>query len=166
MTDSTSQYRIVDDPIVDRRPGWVVRPLWPLFAAALTGTVPAMLWFAYNSHAMGSATRRRELVLAAIGILGAVVASATLLVFREQIPAAAFPYSVIGLVTWKLLLSYAIYVDQARSIEIFQYYGGRLRNGFIPFVVVGTAIRAVGSAVYLEAPFLGILIFDRLFRPL
>ena len=166
MTESASHYRIVDDPIADRRPGWVVRPFWPLFAGALTGTVPAMLWFAYNSHAMGSATRRRELMLAAVGILGAVVASAMLLLLRDRIPASAFSYSVIGLVTWKLLLSYAIYVDQARSIEIFQYYGGRLRNGFIPFVVVGTAIRAVGSAVYLEAPILGILIFDHLFRPL
>ena len=66
-------YRIVDEP----EPGsWAhlsVSPLIPMFAVMLAGNWLGLPWFVFNGFAFGSATRRKEAILAITGFLGSAV---------------------------------------------------------------------------------------------
>ena len=137
-----SVYRVADEPAPSTWSHLVVQPVWPLFAVMFAGTWLSWPWFVLNGFAMGSPTRRREALIAAVGLAGNVLfgLGIVLLVSLEWIPRAAAPYLFILFTGWKLLISYAIFVTQARTFGLYEAFGGPVRNG-VMVVFLGYAAR-------------------------
>lgn len=132
-------YRIADEPIPGRLASLTVNPFWPLLSVMFAGFWLALPWFALNSAAMGSASRRREwTILAAGAALSAALGFALLLgIGSEHLSARAFKYLLIGLVAWRLGVAYLVYTLQAPSFELHQHFGGRVWNGAFLVIVLG-----------------------------
>jgi hypothetical protein len=131
-------YQIADEPAPTSFARFAVNPIFPLLASMLGGVWIAWPWFAFNSVAVGSPTLRRELAWLGAG-LAAMFAATAAVVFAaraEMLPLAAVPYAVVGVTLVKLAFVYVVYVYQARTIEIYVYYGGVLRNAALPLVVL------------------------------
>jgi hypothetical protein len=136
---SNGTYTIADEP----RPGalshLVVNPLWPLLCFMLGGTWMGWSWFVFNGVALGSATRRRELGLVVVGLIGAfvvlIIGSIALKATDSQNQTAA-RLVLLAATVWKITVSYVLYVWQYRSFSIYEYYGGTVRNGLI-IVILG-----------------------------
>ena len=138
-----STYRIDDEP----RPGaWArmaVSPFWPLLGLMLGGSWLGLPWFAFNSIAVGSPTRTRELLLVAAGFAGSVVLGLMLLhlVGNGYIASqASVQYALLVLLIWKLAIGYALFVQQSATIELYQYYGGVLSRYGIAVVLLATFV--------------------------
>jgi hypothetical protein len=140
-------YTILDEP----RPGalahLVVNPFWPLLAAMMAGTWIAGPWFIFNAFAMGSATRKAETWL----VIGSVLASLAFIFGLGFVSTALFPiskehapYVQIVLSVIKLGFAYAVWIKQERSVALYTYYGGMVRNGALP-LVAGVVLRGVFS---------------------
>jgi len=136
---AATTYRIVDEPLPGPRNRLVVNPTWPLFAMMLGGAWLAWPWFVFNAWAMSSPRLGRTVAWVAGGVAGAAVMSAAAwaLVDRGALPRGAVPYAVIVLVVWKLLISYALTLDQERGFELYRYFGGKVANG-VWVVLVGS----------------------------
>ncbi len=163
MSGSDTGYRIIDEPEPRRGTLTAVNPFWPLLCLVLTGILPGVLWFLYNGTALGSATRRRQVIVGGLGILGSLALAAGLHSLRPSIPAEVFPYLGLLLVAWKVTIGYVLYLDQDRSLELFEYFGGQLGRGvlrLIPFIVV--AILCAGYA-HFQSPILGALFGEGFF---
>lgn len=130
-------YRVLDEPNPGGFSHLAVNPLWPLLAVMLGGVWLSWPWFVLNAFAVGSPTRSRELGLA----LGGLVGTAGLLVllgwlrYQDLLGDVGFSYAVVGLVVWKLLVSYWLYVLQARTFGLYEYFGGTVRNGALVVVL-------------------------------
>jgi len=124
-------YRIQDEPSPSGLSHVVVNPVWPLLASMLAGAWLALPWFALNSFALGSATRRREWVLAAVTLPVAFLLLLGMGLLRawEVVPPGAMPYLAVGLTVWKLTVAYQLFTLQQRSFALHEYYGGTVRNG-------------------------------------
>ena len=164
MADTSPEYRIVDEPPggIGAR-GYVVNPGWPLIAIALSGAVPGLLWLAYNAYAINSATRDREFTFVIFGILGAAVISGSVFALADVIPSQTFPYVLLILVTWKMMAAYFVHLDQERSLELFEYYGGRVRGGFLPMIAIDIVGRIIGLSLAETLPAVRALFYDRNF---
>ena len=131
-------YQRADEPAPTSLARFAVNPFFPMLASMLGGVWIAWPWFALNGIAVGSPTLRRELAWLAAG-LAAMFAAAAAVVFAvgaEILPAAAIPYALVGVTLVKLAFVYAVYVYQARTIEIYTYYGGTLHNAVWVVVLV------------------------------
>lgn len=130
-------YRVLDEPNPGGFSHLAVNPLWPLLAVMLGGVWLSWPWFVLNAFAVGSPTRSRELGLA----LGGLGGTAGLLVllgwlrYQDLLGDVGFSYAVVGLVVWKLLVSYWLYVLQARTFGLYEYFGGTVRNGALVVVL-------------------------------
>lgn len=135
-------YRIVDEP----RPGAlarvVVNPFWPMLALMLGGTWLAAPWFALNAVALGSATKRREVLLALALPLGSFALFVVLALATTGLglPKSVGPYLFLALVVFKLAVGYVIQLTQSPSFELFETFGGRPANGLL-VVIVGAIVR-------------------------
>ena len=126
----------------EARPGalrnYVVRPSAPLLASMLAGAWMAWPWFAFNSIALGSPTRRRELAMCAAAFAGTAVLAMVLI---EMVRAGWLTTDTevrLGLLvisSWKLLMSYWIDIVQSRTFHVYEYYDGPVRTA-------GTALAA------------------------
>ena len=163
MTDAKSSYRIIDEPAPARGPWIAVNPFWPLLALVLTGVLPGVLWFLYNGRALGSATRRRELAVGAVGILGSLACAAALQSLRPSIPAGIFPYIGLLLIGWKVSIGYLLHIDQTRSLELYTYFGGRLGKGVLLLILVIVLAVFFGAMAHNLSPILGALFGERFF---
>ncbi len=149
-------YRIHDEP----RPGTlshlVVNPVWPLFAVMFAGAGLSWPWFVFNGLAVGSPTRRREILWAAGGFLGsfALVVTVFSLADSEVLSKLGVQYSLLGLTVWKLAVSYWLFVLQTRSFHLYEHFGGRVRNGVL---VVVAGYLAAGQ-IYKNLPVLWLLL--------
>lgn len=126
-----SAYQIADEPAPSPLARFAVNPLFPLLAVMLGGVWAAWPWFAFNAIAVGSPTRRAELAwlaggFAALLVLVFFIAAA---VGAGWIDESMVPYTLVGITVAKLAIVYAVYVLQARTIELYEYYGGVLKNG-------------------------------------
>ena len=146
-------YQIMDEPSPGGLSRVAVQPVWPLFAVMFGGAWLSWPWFVLNAFAIGSPTRQREIVLAACGFGGNLALSVgiVVLLYNEIVPATAAPYLGLVLIVWKLAVTYWLYVLQARTFGLYQYYGGPVHNGLI-VVVAGYF---VGRAVPLLSAVLG-----------
>ncbi|RAU44131.1 hypothetical protein [Pseudomonas sp. RIT412] len=133
-------YRIEDEP----RPGalakWAVSPFWPLLGMMLGGAWLGLPWFVFNSIAVGSPTRVREICLAGVALVGSVAIGLALM----QLAGAGYlatqaqvQYALLVLVVWKLTIGYLLYMQQNQTIEIYQYYGGELSRFGLPLALIG-----------------------------
>ncbi len=124
-------YRIADEPIPGRLASLTVNPFWPLLSLMFAGFWLALPWFALNSAAMGSASRRREWTILAGGAALSAALGFGLYhgVETGVLSLDAFRYLLIGLVAWRLGVAYLVYTLQAPSFELHQHFGGPVRNG-------------------------------------
>lgn len=142
------EYSLIDEPHPSRLSHLTVRPTVPLLALMLGGAWLAWPWFALNSVAMGSPTRRRELALVVMGF-GVSVVLAGLLVWALQsgrMPLPVARYAVLGVVVWKLGIAYTLHILQSRTFGVYEHFGGPVRNG-TPLLVPAFVLRAwwIGS---------------------
>ena len=126
-----SGYQIADEPAPSTFARFAVNPVFPMLAAMLGGVWIAWPWFAFNSFAVGSPTRRAELVWLAAALVALPLLFSALILARANgwLPQSAGPYAGLLLVVVKLAAVYAVVTMQSRTIEIYQYYGGSLANG-------------------------------------
>jgi hypothetical protein len=136
MTDAT--YRIEDEPSPGPLAEWSVRPFWPLLAVMLGGVWLSWPWFVLNGVAVGSPNLKKEIGWAVGGVVVQIGLAVALLVAFERglMPERAVPYALLVLVVWKLLVSYRLYQLQAGSFELYEYFGGTVKNGML-LVFVG-----------------------------
>ena len=163
MSGSDTGYRIVDEPGPEGRSLGAVNPFWPLLCLVLTGILPGVLWFLYNAVALGSATRRRQVIVGGLGILGSLALAAGLHGLRASIPSEVFPYLGLLLVAWKVTIGYLLYLDQEHSLELFEYFGGQLRRGFLRLLLVIVVATLCAVIAHMQTPILGALFGEGFF---
>lgn len=129
-------YRIADEPIPGRLAHLTVNPFFPLLAVMVGGFWLAVPWFALNGAAMGSATRRREWLWLAGGLLvtGALGGALLYGLVSDVVPARAVRYAVVGLVALRLVVAYAVFTLQQASFELHRHFGGLVRSGVLVLV--------------------------------
>jgi hypothetical protein len=80
---------------------------------------------------MGSPTRRKEIALCAAAFAGTAVLGAIVIALRNAgiLPEGApLRLAVLGVITFKLAISYHISAVQSRTFHVYEYYGGPVRN--------------------------------------
>ncbi len=137
MSSQSGGYRIIDEPQPGLMAHLTVNPFWCLFAVMFGGTWLSWPWFIFNGWAMGSPSRRRELLWAVLGLICVVAAATALVVAVEtnRISVETFRYFIVGVIGLKLVVSYRIMMLQSQTFELHEYYGGIVRNGAL--VVLG-----------------------------
>ncbi|MEH6421417.1 hypothetical protein [Pseudomonas sp. CGJS7] len=130
-------YRLPDEPLPSGLSRYAVDPLWPLLTLMLAGSGFGLLWFAFNSAALGSPTRWREWGCVALSVIGAPVLAGVIFAARGNglLDAEHVPYAMLSILLLKLGVAYALYLLQQRCFEIWEYYGGQARNG-LPLMIL------------------------------
>lgn len=137
----TGAYRIADEPSPGALGRFAVNPFWPMLASMLAGAWVGVPWYALNALALGSATRRRELVWLLAGVLGAAAAVGAIFLayYRGLVPLASIRlvlrYGHVLVVAWRLTAAYAVFQLQESSFELHRHFGGRVVNG-APLVIL------------------------------
>jgi hypothetical protein len=131
----------------EARPGalhnLVVRPSVPLLASMLAGAWLAWPWFAFNAIALGSPTRRRELLMCAAAFAGTAVLAVVLVALVRAgvvVGTTQIRLGLLAIASWKLLMSYWIELVQSRTFHVYEYYGGSVRDARA-VLVFGTLAR-------------------------
>ena len=145
---NTDSYRIGDEPSPGALSAIAVNPFWPFVAIMFGGAWLSWSWFLLNSAAVGSPTRTREYAWILAGIIGSAILTFFVLVLAAQdaIKEEHIKYALLIVTTWKLGVTYALYSLQNHTIDLYEYYGGKLANG-IYFVIAG----ALASPFVLSA---------------
>ena len=141
-----SGYAILDEPKPGTLARYIVNPFWPLLAMMMAGTWLAGPWFIFNAFALGSSTRKSEmwLVIGSVLMSIAFLAVMTTLIMYDVFPQTPRPYVHIVLAVIKLSFAYVIFMRQQRSLALYEYYGGAVRNGAL-VLVAGVVMRGVFS---------------------
>jgi hypothetical protein len=129
-------YQIADEPAPSTLARYAVNPLYPMLAAMLAGVWLAWPWYVFNSFAIGSPTRRTELAWLVGGLVLPAGVGWMLLAAGVSglLPAWSPPYIGLLVVVMKIIVVYAVFILQSRTIEIYEYYGGKLVNGIWPLL--------------------------------
>lgn len=131
---ATVRYRIPDEPRPTGLVKYAVDPMWPLLACMLGGNGIGLLWFAFNTRALGSVSAAREYGYALFSPLACVAvffAIASGVESHWLASEASVEYAKLAYPAVKLTFAYLLYLSQARSAELLAHYGGELRNGAI-----------------------------------
>ncbi len=128
-----TSYHLADEPHPSTLNRFAVQPFWPLLGTMLGGVWLAWPWFALNSFAVGSPTQRRELLWLGIGVAGALLLTVILVALYQQevVSLTVARYALLGLTVWKLGVSYTVFMLQGRTFQIYEYYGGEVKNGLV-----------------------------------
>lgn len=129
----TNYYKISDEPAPGFLSSIAVSPIWPFIAVMFGGAWLSWSWFVINGVAVGSPTLRREITWVISGIVGSLgLVFVILFAFSSGIlPKELVKYAMLFVVVWKLGVAYKLYTLQSHTIELYEYYGGKLRNGII-----------------------------------
>lgn len=142
------KYQIIDEPSPGPLAQAIVNPFWPLLGLMLGGAWIAWPWFLLNGHALGSATRKREHMLLGAAFAGSIVLA---LVVASMVPSAhevrLWRYALLGLSAFKLTMGYLLYVEQRKSFQIHEAFGGTGRNAVAVLVAAYLLRQALFSAV-------------------
>lgn len=151
-------YRIVDEPRASGLASIVVNPMWPLLTHMFGGAPLAWTWFVLNGFALGSPTRRRELLLALGGIAGVLVLALAFgaLVASGYLPAEKIWWMLLVVTLWKLGISYWLYAMQSRTFELYTYFGGAVRSG-LPGIIAALLLKS-GMAQFSGHPLWKLLV--------
>ena len=138
---TVKRYRIADEPAPGPLAVVAPSPLWPFVAVMLGGVWLSWTWFAVNSFAVGSPSQRKEIIWIVAGLgVSAIMAFAILAGAERGIIAKEHvKYAMLVITVWQLGVSYVLFMLQNRTIEIYEYFGGVLRNGLI-FLVLAAFI--------------------------
>jgi hypothetical protein len=123
-------YRILDEPSPGGLAHLSVNPFWIFLGMMLGGAWLGWPWFVLNSFAIGSATRVKELGLAALGLIGTVALAFGWLAMGKVgvIHEGNAPYAATVFIVYKLAVTYFVFLAQQRSFELHRYFGGPVRN--------------------------------------
>lgn len=140
-------YRLPDEPKASGLSRWAVQPFWPLLGMMVGGAWLAWPWYVLNGFAMGSPTRRRELLLvvAGLAVIPLPVSGAGLLLLAGWDRDWVVQITGLLVILWKLGISYWLYALQSRTFELYRYYGGAVANGGLPLIIGLVADRAVDA---------------------
>lgn len=148
-------YRLPDEPGPSPLARYAVAPFWPLLAVMLAGAWLAWPWFAFNAYALGSPTARREALTAALGFVAtAALALLAILAFDRGWLSSdlAARLCVVGIVSFKLAVSYYLHTLQSRTYAVFEHYEGTGRSGekllLAGFLLRGLVLGLSGSALW------------------
>lgn len=138
---AVNRYRIADEPTPGPLAVVATSPLWPFVAMMLGGVWLSWTWFAVNSFAVGSPSRRQEITWILVGLVVSAFLAYAILASAERgiIANEHIKYAVLVVTVWQLGVSYVLFMLQNRTIEIYEYFGGVLRNGLI-FLVLAAFI--------------------------
>lgn len=122
--------------------GAVVHPFWPLLATMLGGVWLGWSWFLFNGARLTTERLRRQIVTIGVGLaVSSVLAIAIMMMLGAGIlDLDDVKYVGIALAGWKLTIAYVLYNWQSRDYELWEYYGGAVKNG-IAVVVLGLFAR-------------------------
>lgn len=124
-------YQIADEPHESSLSAYACKPDAPLLAMMMCGSWLAWPWFIFNSIALGSPTKRKEIGLCLLAIAGTFVLGWIVL---ELLGAgiitigAPFKLCVLAISAWKLTIAYWVSTIQARTFHVYEYYGGTVKN--------------------------------------
>lgn len=129
----------------------VVNPKWILLSYMFAGVWLAWPWALLNEVLMKSDDVRRQAKIIAVGLLGAFGLAALVmwLVGVEALTVRQAKYALIFLIAWKLGISYLLDARQAKTFELWKYFGGTPRAGL--YVVIAGAF--VADAIFAKLPF-------------
>ncbi|ALN64055.1 putative membrane protein [Lysobacter antibioticus] len=150
---AASVYRLPDEPLPSGLSRYAVDPVWPLLSVMLAGSGFGLLWFGFNSLAIGSPTRRREWLCIGLSALGSPLLLFALLLCEQNgwLQGAQLRYAFLSILLLKLGMAYAVYLMQQRCFEIWEYYGGQPRNGLPLTILLAVVGRGALGAVQLPA---------------
>lgn len=133
-----SSYQIIDEPAPGPLARFACNPIFPFLSFLIGGLWIAWPWLAFNGIAIGSPTRSRELMWlgGSVVAVGVIIIVLSQLILAEILVGPASRYAALSIPIVKLAALYAVYVLQARTIEIYEYYGGVLRNGLLVLVAM------------------------------
>lgn len=157
---AVSGYRIADEPRPGARAHLAVNPIWPFFGFMFGGTWLSWPWFILNGFIIGSPTRKKEIGLTVVGLVGAV---ALFLLFgvllqAEVLTPEAGPYALLVMMLWKIGITYGLYSLQAKTFDIYEYYGGRVQNGFFVLFVAYFLWMNIGPKLQSASPFSALIL--------
>jgi hypothetical protein len=140
---AVQRYRIMDEPSPSSVAKWAVKPFWPLLATMLGGTWLGAPWFVFNGFALGSPTRRREMVLAVVALVGSAALALVLLWLDQRVAIGRrnAQLALLAITAWKLGMFYLITLTQTRTLGIYLHFGGPIRSG-LWVVIAGSYLRA------------------------
>jgi hypothetical protein len=127
----TANYIVADEPVETSWRHLVVAPSGPLLAEMLCGSWLSLPWFAFNAIAMGSPTKRKEIGLCILAVAVTAVLGFAVLALRERgviESITVLRFALLGIVTWKHAIAYAIHTLQSRTFHVYEYYGGPVRS--------------------------------------
>lgn len=126
-------YRIIDEPRGSALRSWVVKPFWPWIALMLGGVWVGAPWFIFNSVAMGSPSRTKEIVAAAAlpFVLGGSILGLLMLAGAFDLPQVTFKYFVLPGILFKMVIGYFLFMTQSRAFQLHEHFGQPSRNGAI-----------------------------------
>jgi hypothetical protein len=126
-----ARYHIADEPRPGRLQTMAVNPFWPLLGLMLGGPWLAWPWFALNGFAVGSPTRRRELAIVALAVLGSAALVGGLIAASAGLALTGVwvKFGLLALTIFKLGMGYVLFTTQSRSFGLYAYYGGPVQNG-------------------------------------
>ena len=132
-------YKIIDEPAPSTVSRLAVNPVWIFLASLFGGAGIGLLWFALNAFAISSASRKRELLYAAIGLCGTPLIFFILgaMIARGWLGPELFPYLRLLVTGFQLLIVYLLHLSQHKSYELFSLFGGVGRNGLLVVLALG-----------------------------
>lgn len=133
-----SGYKIPDEPLPSAWARFTCDPNVIVTAGMVGGSWLAAPWFAFNAFAVGSATQRREMILAAAmpiatSLFGMLL---TLLVGHFGWPFRVVHYGALLVYVVKFALLYELQRKQAVTVGIHRYLGRSVMQGW-PLVALG-----------------------------
>lgn len=134
-----------------------VRPFVVLAGCVFGGVWLGWPWFVLNAFALDLEDKTTLAKRLALGLVGAsAIAIAIVAVAEPDAMAPSLlglvlddpephefswvPYMIIGLIGWKTAFAYLLFEDQRLPGEVYEYYGGVMRNG-IPVVAAASFLR-------------------------
>jgi hypothetical protein len=141
------RYRIMDEPSPSSLAKWAVKPYWPLLATMMAGSWLAAPWFIFNGFALGSPTRRREIALAALALVGSAALALALLWLDQHVALGRrnAQLALLSITAWKLGLFYLVTLTQTRTLGIYLHFGGPIRSG-VWLLIAGSYLRVKALA--------------------
>ena len=73
---------------------------------------------------------------------------------RYAIPTRGVPYALLTLTALKLGVTYWLHILQSRTFEVYEYYGGVVRQGFVVILAAYFLSQAAAPKLLAAAPLL------------
>lgn len=134
-----ARYEIPDEPKAGPLAHFTCTPGATFLGFMLGGTWLGLPWMVFNGFAMGSATRRVELLTGIATLVAQLVVMAAIvaLVLADILPPSASPYGGLVVQATRLVGAYRIFLLQERSFELHRYFGGAVwRHGWTLAIVL------------------------------